>query len=46
MKEKSYRPHSSPDYMAQAARAVIYLEQGADSLRLTEDKKSCCKILS
>jgi len=46
MKEKSYLPHSSPDYMAQTARAVIYLEQGADSLRLTEDKKSCCKILS
>jgi hypothetical protein len=41
-----YRPHSSPDYIAQAARAVIYLEQGADSLRLTEDEKSCCEILS
>jgi len=44
-----YRPYSpdlSGDYMAQAARAVIYLEQGADSLCLTEDEKSCREILS
>jgi len=41
-----YRPHSSLDYMAPAAFATMYLEQGYGSLRLTQDKENCCDILS
>ena len=41
-----YRPHSSLDYMAPAAFAATCLEQGSGSLRLTQDQKSDCEILS
>ena len=41
-----YRPHSSLDYMAPAAFAAMYLEQGSGSLRLTQDKENCCETPS
>ena len=41
-----YRPHSSLDYMAPAAFAAMYLEQGSASLRLPQDKENDCEILS
>jgi transposase InsO family protein len=41
-----YRPHSSLGYMAPAAFAAIYLEQGSGSLRLTQDSQSEREILS
>lgn len=41
-----YRPHSSLDYMAPAAFAAMCLEQGSGSLRLAQEKESCCEILS
>jgi transposase InsO family protein len=41
-----YRPHSSLDYMAPAAFSAKRLEQGAATLRLTQDKENMCDILS
>ena len=41
-----YRPHSSLDYMAPAAFAVLGLEQGSGSLRLTQDSQKECHIFS
>jgi putative transposase len=41
-----YRPHSSLDYMAPAAFAAKYLEQGSATLRLAQDRQSECEILS
>ena len=41
-----YRPHSSLDYMAPAAFATKCLEQGSATLRLPQDKKDTCEILS
>jgi len=41
-----YRPHSSLDYMAPAAFAAKYLEQGSATLRLPQDKENDCEILS
>ena len=41
-----YRPHSSLDYMAPAAFAAKYLEQGSATLRLPQGKKDTCEILS
>ena len=41
-----YRPHSSLDYMAPAAFATKCLEQGSATLRLPQDKKDTCDILS
>ncbi|MHC4911503.1 MAG: integrase core domain-containing protein [Planctomycetota bacterium] len=41
-----YRPYSSLDYMAPAAFAVKYLEQGSATLRLAQDKEHNCEILS
>jgi len=43
MNYNHYRPHSSLDYMAPAAFAAMYLEQGSDSLRFTEDRMSNCE---
>ena len=41
-----YRPHSSLDYTAPAAFAAMCLEQGCATLRLPQDKKNTCRILS
>ena len=41
-----YRPHSSLDYMAPATFATKCLEQGSATLRLPQDKKDTCDILS
>jgi hypothetical protein len=41
-----YRPHSSLDYMAPAALAVMCFEQGSGSIRLTQDKENCCELFS
>jgi len=41
-----YQPHSSLDYMAPAAFAVMYLEQGSGSLRLIQEKENCSELLS
>ena len=41
-----YRPHSSLDYMAPAAFAAKYLEQGSATLRLPQDKENMYDILS
>jgi len=41
-----YRLHSSLDCRATAAFAAMCLEHGSGSLRLTQDKESCCEILS
>jgi hypothetical protein len=34
------------DHKAPAACAAMGLEHGSGSLRLTQDKESCCEILS
>jgi putative transposase len=41
-----YRPHSSLDYTAPAAFAVMCLEQSCATLRLPQDKENMCRILS
>ena len=41
-----YRPHSSLDYMAPAAFAKKCLDQGSATLRLGQDRKNSCEILS
>ena len=41
-----YRPHSSLDYMAPAAFASGLLEQGSAPLRLTQDNRQSCEVLS
>jgi len=41
-----YRPHSSLDYMAPAAFAMMSLEQGSATLRLTQDRENSCEVLS
>ncbi|MHC4545316.1 MAG: hypothetical protein ACYTDW_12125 [Planctomycetota bacterium] len=46
MDYNQYRPHSSLDYMAPAAFEAKCLEQGSDTLRLTQDKGKTCEILS
>jgi len=41
-----YRPHSSLDYMAPAAFAAKFPEQGSAMPRLTQNKENECGILS
>jgi len=41
-----YRLHSSLDHKVPAAFAAICLEHGSGFFRLTQDKESCCEILS
>jgi putative transposase len=41
-----YRPHSSLNYMAPAAFAAMYLEQGSATLRLPQDREDMCDVLS
>jgi hypothetical protein len=46
MDNNNYQPQRSLNYMAPAAFAAIYLEQGSGSIRLTQDNQDKCEILS
>ncbi len=41
-----YRPHSSLGYMAPAAYAAKFFEEGSASLRLPQSRENTCEILS
>jgi transposase InsO family protein len=41
-----YRPHSSLDYMAPAAYAAKFFEEGSASLRLPQSRENTCEVLS
>ena len=41
-----YRPHSSLGYMAPAAYAAKFFEEGSASLRLPQSRENMCEILS